>query len=72
MGESSAEEEAPAGAPAGKPRAGRKLILKKASVDAVTASKALDSEGIERILNREATLRQGMADYEAQGDVEQL
>ena len=72
LGDSSAEEEAPAGAPSGKPRAGRKLVLKKASVDAVTASKALDSEGIERILNREATLRQCMEEDEAQGDVEQF
>ena len=45
------------GAPSGRPAARRKLILRKTSGVDHVHSKALDSEGFQRVLNRESTVR---------------
>ena len=55
LGDSSGDE----GAPSGRPAAKRKLIIRKASGVNLVNSKALDSEGFQRLLNKERSLRQG-------------
>ena len=71
LGESSADEDGPADAPSGQPSSRRKLVLRKSRALDAGSTKALDSEGIEWILNLESSLRQCRGDGEEQGGIEE-